>query len=165
MQVLLGGVPVSSRKAVVTVTSPTKPAATVYVIARQGGNVTLNCTDEDGVGVTWSNNLGQRAGAGPRLPLIRVDRAQAGLYTCAVRGGRVRNVSLLVSHPPLLTAAPPRLPRPATALLQCTVRAVPVAAVAWYRISTPPRQPARIHSHAGTHINIQVQHHKETRTL
>lgn len=105
------------------------PDNMVFMVARRGTNVTLNCSDLGETGeVTWSrqgsniyidrmaNNLylnpnilllgGEQLGGTSRhLPLIHVDKSHSGVYTCTVRGDeKLMHVSLLVSHQPHVSA-------------------------------------------------------------
>lgn len=142
-EVLLNDEPVSSRKVLLTVVDPSKvDHNTKYVITKQGGNVTLDCTDFEGEDVHWKR-LGDTAvvQSGKLLSLIRVDRSDSGVYVCSVSGGtRTMNISLLVEHTPIVTTNHSIVSESIghSTRLTCAVTAVPVPAVSWYSLKEKP---------------------------
>ena len=100
----------SSRQVLVSVKESKEkpdPDNMVFMVARRGTNVTLNCSDlkETGEEVTWSRQGEQLGGTSRHLPLFHVDKSHSGVYTCTVRGNeQLMHVSLLVSHQPHVSA-------------------------------------------------------------
>lgn len=138
-QALLEDEAVSTRKVLLAVLDPSKVEHnTKYVIKKQGGNVTLDCTDFNGEqDVTWQKigDAGFGQSKGKQLKIIKVDREDSGVYMCTVTGGQeAMNVSLRVDHAPQVNVSEVVFQAPGyPASLQCRVAAVPVPAVAWYR--------------------------------
>jgi len=157
-EVLLNDDPVSSRKVLLTVIDPSKVEHnTKYVISKQGGNVTLDCTDFEGEEVHWKR-LGENSvvQSGKLLSLIRVDRSDSGVYVCSVSGGvRTMNISLLVEHIPIVSTSQAIISKSLgqPAHLTCEVTAVPVPAVSWYSLTS--NEPTMIKSRGDLSISIQ----------
>lgn len=155
---------VSSRKVLLSVLDPNKVEHnTKYVITKQGGNITLDCTDFNGA-VNW-RRLGDTSVVqdGNLLNLIRVDRSDSGIYICSVSGGsRTMNISLLVEHIPTITPTQPTIyQHPGySSSLSCEVAAVPVPAVSWYSLGSP-LGPTMVKSHGD--ISLEIDEFKDGR--
>ena len=147
---------------------------TKYVITKQGGNVTLECTDFEGENVHWKRLGGKKkqnlesvwintlsdtsvVQSGKLLSLIRVDRSDSGVYVCSVSGGsRTMNVSLLVEHIPIVSTNQSTISQSPgySTHLTCQVTAVPVPAVSWYSLGSY-QEPTMIKSRGDLSISIK----------
>jgi len=162
-EVLIDDVLLSSRKVLVSVdvslSREQDPDSMVYVFARAGSNVTLNCSDLGEDMVTWrKDEVGEFGQRNKTLPLIRVDKTHSGVYTCTVSEGRKQmKMSLLISHLPIVSTPNKNVLETdgASVQLKCEVSAVPVPVVSWNFYNQTQNKYQMILSHGRRFITIQ----------
>jgi len=166
-QVLINDEVVSTKKVLLTITSTDKLEHNVkYVVTKQGGNITLDCTEFEGEDVSWTR-LGETSGVknGRHLSLIRVDRSDSGIYVCSVSGSpKSMNISLLVEHSPTITPTQVMVTQSPgyAASLSCEVAGVPVPSVSWYSLMTP-QGPTMMKSQAD--LSLVIDDYKDGKMI